>query len=91
MSLPNLVGNLARFIHIVSILALTTLHDLAKSCKKLGEILMLHILSIIAFTLHDLAKFCKKLDKIHKLHILSILPYMILPNLTRNLARLCMV
>ena len=33
--LPNyLVRNLARFIHILSILALTTLHDLAKSCKE---------------------------------------------------------
>ena len=44
-------------LQILSTLALATLHDLAKSCKKLGKIHMLQILSILALaTLHDLAK-----------------------------------
>ena len=69
--LPNTVSTLARFmLHILSILALITLHDLAKSCKKLGKFHMLQILSILALiTLHDLAKSCKKLGKIHMLQI----------------------
>ena len=57
-------------LQILSINALTTLHDLAKSCKKLGKI---HMLQILSATLHDLAKSCKKLGKILMPHILSIL------------------
>ena len=52
-------------LRILSILALSTIHDLAKSCKKLAMVHMLRILSILALQLY--------------------LPYMILPNLVRNL------
>ena len=75
-------------LYILSNLPLTTLHDLAISCKKLGKIHMLHVLSILALaTLHDLAKSCIKLCKIHMLHILSILALTTLHDLTRNLAK----
>ena len=81
----------SRATYLVNIFALATLHNLAKCCKKCGKIHMLHILAILALaTLHNLAKPCRKLCKIHMLCILSILA-MILPNITRNLARLCMV
>ena len=70
MILPNLVRNLARFIYL-SILALSTLHDLAKSCKKIGKIHMLHMSILALSTLHELAKSCKKLYKNHNLAKMS--------------------
>ena len=76
-------------LHILSILALATLHDLVKSCKKLCKIHMLHSLSILALTtLHDLVKSCKKLCKIHMLHNLSILALTTLHDLAKSYKKL---
>ena len=70
---------------ILSILALTTLHDLAKYCNKVCKIHMLHILSILALTtLHNLAKSCNKVCKIHMLHILTILTLTTLHDLAKS-------
>ena len=66
--------------------------NLTKSCKKLGKIHMLDILSILALTtLHDLAKSCKKLGKIHMLHILSILALTTSHDLTKSCKKLCKI
>ena len=52
-------------LHILTILALTTLHDLAKSCKKLGKIMHGLILPrCLAMYLQDHSRSCRIMQDI---------------------------